>query len=118
MFLVIHRFKRFIFKIEVVSKCAVSIRSEDALFIVLELHNDRLDVLSLILPLLDALLSVGVEVLLVLILQGLVLQTRHLSFLELLNSLLVLEVSLSFLEVLEFSSSEALFLLLLLLSKL
>ena len=42
--------------------------SEDALLVVLKLHDDWFDVLALILPLLDALLGIGVEVLLVLIL--------------------------------------------------
>jgi len=37
------------------------------LFVVFEFHDERLDVLSLSLPLADALLSVGVEVLLLLV---------------------------------------------------
>ncbi len=92
--------------------------SEDTLLVVLELHDDGLDVLASILPLLDALLSVAVEVLLVLISQGLVLESSRLGLHEVLDSLLVLEVSLSLLETLEFSGSLALFFLLLLFSEL
>jgi len=41
------------------------------LFVVFEFHDERLDVLSLALPLLDALLSIGIEVLLLLVKQSL-----------------------------------------------
>lgn len=46
--------------------------SHDFLFIVFELQDNRLDILALTLPLLDALLGIRIEVLLLLVLQGLV----------------------------------------------
>ena len=93
-------------------------RSDDALLVVLELHDDRLDVLALGLPVLDALLCVRVEVLLLLVSQSLRLQSVSLSHLELLNDLGALDVSLILLELLEGSISLSLFLLLLLLGEL
>lgn len=49
--------------------CVLSLSrsSERLLFVVFEFHDERLDVLSLALPLLDALLSIRVEVLLLLV---------------------------------------------------
>lgn len=92
--------------------------SNDTLLVVLELHDEGLDVLALGLPLLNALLSVRVEVLLLLVSESLGLQRVSLSLLELTNSVSTLDVSLILLEVLELSVSLPLFFLLLLLSKL
>ena len=92
--------------------------SNDTLLVVLELHDEGLDVLALGLPLLNALLSVRVEVFLLLVSESLGLQRVSLSLLELTNSVSTLDVSLILLEVLELSVSLSLFFLLLLLSKL
>ena len=48
--------------------------SDDALLVVLELHDERLDVLALGRPILDAFLGVAVEVLLLLVDKGLSLE--------------------------------------------
>lgn len=72
--------------------------SDDTLLVVLELHDERLDVLALSLPLLDALLGVGVEVLLLLVLESLVVHglmlivDKVLLSLDILFFLLLLEV--------------------------
>ena len=92
--------------------------SDDALLVVLELHDEGLDVLALGLPLLDALLGVRVEVLLLLVSQSLRLQSVSLSLLEVTNGLGVLYIGLGFLEVLELSIPLSLLLLLLLLGEL
>ena len=47
-------------------------RSKNSLFVIFKFHNKWLDVLALSTPFADALLSIRVEVLLLLILQGLV----------------------------------------------
>ena len=92
--------------------------SEDAFLVVLKLHDERLDVLALSLPVLDALLSVAVEVLLLLVEKSLRLEGISLLLLEVTDSVPVLDVSLVLLEVSKLSSSETLFFLLLLLSEL
>lgn len=92
--------------------------SKHAFLVVLELHNERLDVLALSLPVLDALLSVAVEVLLLLIDKGLSLESIRLRLLELLNGNSVLDVRLVLLEVEKLSGTLAIFFLLLLFSHL
>jgi len=92
--------------------------SKDALLVVLELHDQGLDVLALGLPLLDALLRVRVEVFLLLIEQRLGLERINLLLLELLDSNLVLGLSLVQLELGELLGAHALLLLLLLFSHL
>ena len=92
--------------------------SHYAFFVVLELHNEWLDVLALALPVLNALLSVGVEVLFLLVSESLGLKGFDLLCLELSNAVLVLNVSLLLLEVLQLSCALSLFFLLLLLSHL
>ena len=113
----VHPYQQFHQEMSTLCAFVMQLSSEDALFVVLELHNDRFDVLARILPLFDALLSVAVEVLLVLISQSLVLESSLLAFHEVLHSLLVLEVGLGLLEALKLAGSLALFLLLLLLCK-
>ena len=66
--------------------------SEDALLVVLELHDQRLDVLALTLPVLDALLSIRVEVLLLLVEKGLSLEGCSLLFLEFCDGVPVLNI--------------------------
>ena len=92
--------------------------SQDTLFVVLELHDERLDVLASTLPLVDALLSVGVEVLLLLVDEGLCLHGGHLLLLELSHYGFVLDLSLVLLEVLQFESTHPFLFLLLLFSQL
>ena len=92
--------------------------SKNALLVVLELHDERLDVLALALPVLDALFGVGVEVLLLLVDQSLTLQRVHLLLLELLDRNLVLGLRLMLLEVCKFKGTLPLLFLLLLLSHL
>ena len=92
--------------------------SLDALLVVLELHDERLDVLALGLPVGDGVLGVRVEVLLLLVDEGLGLQSVDLAFLELPDGLLVLYVGLAVLEVGKFSGPLPLLFALLLLSQL
>ena len=66
--------------------------SLDALLVVLELHDERLDVLTLTLPVLDALLSVRVEVLLLLVEKGLSLEGCSLLILEFCDGVPVLNI--------------------------
>ena len=70
-------------------------RSESLLLVVLKLHDKWLDILALRLPLANAFLGIGVEVLLLLVHQGLVVQSLVLGVHEVLLSLHVLLVSLS-----------------------
>ena len=90
--------------------------SHDLLLVVLELEDDGLDVLALALPLLDALLGVRVEVLLLLILQGLVVQSLVLVVDEVLLGLDVLFFSLLLEVVCDLNSSLSFFFSFLLLS--
>ena len=76
--------------------------SEDTLLVVLELHDEGLDVLALGLPRLDAPFSVGVEVLLLLVEQRLGLQRVSLLLHELLHGNLVLDLGLVLLEFAQF----------------
>ena len=92
--------------------------SEHALLVILELHDEGLDILALALPVIDALLGVAVEVLLLLIVESLSLESISLLLLELLDGNPVLDVRLLPLEVEELLSALLLFLLLLLLSHL
>ena len=66
--------------------------SEHTLLVVLELHDERLDVLTLTLPVLDALLSVRVEVLLLLVEKGLSLEGCSLLILEFCDGVPVLNI--------------------------
>ena len=66
--------------------------SENVLLVVLELHDQRLDVLALTLPVLDAFLSVRVEVLLLLVEKGLSLEGSGLLLLELCHGVPVLNI--------------------------
>ena len=101
-----------------VARCVLPSLSLDALLVVLELHDERLDVLALGLPVLDALLRVRVEVLLLLVEQGLRLQGVDLLLAELADRVLVPDVRLVLLESLELSGPLSLLLALLLFSKL
>ena len=92
--------------------------SHDTLLVVLELHDERLDVLALALPFLDALLRVRVEILLLLVSKRLRLESVSLSLLEITNDLGVLYIGLRFLEILELTIPLSLLFLLLLLSEL
>ena len=92
--------------------------SEHTLLVVLELHDERLDVLALTLPVLDALLGVAVEVFLLLIEKSLGLEGISLLLLELLDLNPVLDIRLILLEVKELHGTIPFFLLLLLLSHL
>ena len=57
--------------------------SKDALLVVLELHDERLDIFTCLFPVLDAPLRVPVEVLLLLIEQSLCLHRRLVVLLKL-----------------------------------
>ena len=92
--------------------------SLNAFLVVLKLHNERLNIFALSLPLRDSLLGVRVKVLLLLIQKSLSLESIGLFILELLDSNFVLDISLRLLEVLEFLKSLTLFLFFLLFSKL
>ena len=92
--------------------------SKDALLVVLELHDEGLDVLALFSPACNGLLSVRVEVLFLLIDESLSLERISLVLLELANDVLVLDVGLGLLEVLKLSASGSVFLALLLFSEL
>jgi hypothetical protein len=91
--------------------------SHNALFVVFKFHDDRLNVLALSLPLVDALLRVGVEVFFLLVEQGLGLEGGFLVCHELLRLKRVLLVVLILDEVGQFHVSCTILLLLLLLSK-
>lgn len=92
--------------------------SLDALLVVLELHDEGLDVLALSLPVGDGVFGVGVEVLLLLVDKGLGLEGVDLLLLELPDGALVLYVGLRVLEVGQFSGPLPLLFALLLLSQL
>ena len=92
-------------------------RSQDALLVVLELHDERLDVLASSLPVCDGLLGIRVEVLLLLVDQRLGLEGVALCLLELLHGDLVLYVGLAVLEAGELSGPLPLLFTLLLLSQ-
>ena len=89
--------------------------SDNTLLIVLKLHDERLDVLALALPLCDALLSIRVEVFLLLVEKRLSLYSVDLFLLKLLNSFRLLSVILSLDEFCQFLGSLPFLLLLLLL---
>lgn len=90
--------------------------SYDLLLVVFKLQDDGLDVLALALPLLDALFGVGVEVLLLLVLEGLVVQGLVLLVNEVLLSFEILVVLLLLEVVSQLNASLSLFFALLLLS--
>ena len=100
-------------------RCIFLLQSSDgALLVVFELHDERLNVLALVLPFWDGSLSVGVEVLLLLVKKGLGLQRINLALLELSHSRLILYSRLLGLESLQLLSALSFFLTLLLLSNL
>jgi len=77
----------------------ISISSDNALFVVLELHDEGLNIFALALPLRDGLLGIRVEVLLLLVEERLSLDGVGLLVLELLDGLGLLGVSLGLDEV-------------------
>jgi hypothetical protein len=91
--------------------------SHNALFVVFKFHDEWLDVLALCLPLANALLGIGVKVLLLLVQQGLGLGCGVLIGDELLDLLGVLLLVLVLDEVGELNHACAVLLLLLLLSQ-
>ena len=69
-----------------------SVSSDNALLVILKLHDEWLDILALSLPFADALLSVGVEVLLLLVEESLSLDGVSLLSLEVFDCLILLGV--------------------------
>ena len=92
--------------------------SLNAFLVVLKLHDKRLNVLAFSLPISDGFLSVGVEVLLLLISESLSLKGVGLVLLELSDGVPVLDVSLVLLEVRELHGTHLLLFALLFLSHL
>ena len=92
-------------------------QSHYALFVVFKFHDDRLNIFSLGLPLTDALLSIRVEVLFLLVEKGLSFRSSFLIVYELLNFLLVFHLVLLLNEVCDLECALSVFLLFLLLSQ-
>ena len=90
--------------------------SQDTFLVILKLHNKRLNIFALSLPLFDALFGVIVEVFFVLIKQSSRLKTRILLLLKFFNNLILFNLRLLLKETLHFFISLASLLLLLLLS--
>jgi hypothetical protein len=92
-------------------------QSHYALFVVFKFHDDWLNIFALRLPLTNALLSIGVEVLFLLVKKGLSFRSSFLIVNELLNFLLVLQLVLLLNEICDLECTLSVFLLLLLLSQ-
>jgi hypothetical protein len=91
-------------------------QSHNALFVVFKFHDDGLDIFSLGLPLTDALLSIRVEILFLLVEKSLSFGCSFLILNELLNFLLVLQLMLLLNKVCNFKCTLSILFFLLLLS--
>ena len=101
-----------------VSLFRTTISSDNALLVILKLHDEWLNVLALALPLADALFSIRVEALLLLVEESLRLDSILLLSLEIFDGLLLLSAGLSLDEATQLLCSLSVLLFLLLLSQL
>lgn len=83
--------------------------SHNPFFVIFKLHDDRFDIFALTLPFWDALLGIGIETLLLLVLKSLVSESGMLLINEILFSLIILLLCLFFEIVSKFDSSLSLF---------